>query len=52
MPICAICGEDSNIVTQCKMCGEEFCPSCGDADDKVCTYCGAEGEDFIDDDED
>ena len=38
MPICAICGEDSYIVTKCKQCGAKFCEYCGELDDQLCEY--------------
>lgn len=46
MPICAICGEEVEHVTKCKMCGEKFCADCGEPDEKLCIYC------LDDDDED
>ena len=56
MPICAICGEDKDQVTKCKMCGEKFCACCGNADSKLCFYCGQDPEDddrdYDDDDTD
>ena len=45
MPICAICGEDEDQVTKCKMCGEKFCADCGNADTKLCFYCDDDTED-------
>ena len=54
MPICAICGEEVEITTKCKMCGEKFCPDCGEPDEKLCIYCldDDEDEDWDDDEED
>ena len=46
MPICAICGEEVEHTTKCKMCGEKFCTDCGEPDEKLCIYC------LDDDDED
>ncbi len=50
MPICAVCGEESEFVTNCKMCGEKFCVGCGDADSKLCYFCddGDEEDDHLD----
>jgi len=49
MPICAICGEEAEVVTKCKMCGEKFCSDCGEPDQKLCIYC-LEDDDWDDDD--
>lgn len=51
MPICAICGVESDQITKCKMCGEKFCPDCGEPDQKLCIYC-LDDEDDVWDDED
>lgn len=51
MPICAICGEEVENVTKCKMCGEKFCSDCGEPDEKLCIYCMDDDDDW-DDDED
>ena len=45
MPICAICGDEEDQVTKCKMCGEKFGADCGDADEKLCYFCGDDDED-------
>ena len=45
MPICDLCGEQSNKVTKCKVCEEVFCADCGNAEEKVCLYCDDEDED-------
>ena len=51
MPICAICGEEFEHVTKCKMCGEKFCPDCGEPDQKLCIYClDDEDEEWVDKD--
>ena len=51
MPLCAICGEEFDQVTKCKMCGEKFCSDCGDLEDKLCIYCNEdEDEDWKDED--
>ena len=39
MPICAMCGEEFDSITRCKICGEKFCADCGEADEKLCIYC-------------
>lgn len=53
MPICAICGVESDQITKCKMCGEKFCPDCGEPDQKLCIYClDDEDDDWDDEDED
>ena len=52
MPICEICGEDSDKVTKCKSCGYKFCEDCGDEGGKVCIYCEEDIEDDESDDED
>ena len=39
MPTCAICGEQAEHTTKCKMCGEKFCADCGNPDEKLCLYC-------------
>ena len=52
MSICAICGEESNQVTKCKMCGETFGAGCGEADEKLCYYCGDDDEDDDSDEDD
>ena len=52
MAICAICGETEDHVTKCKMCGEKFCAGCGNADSKLCFYCGEDPEDDDRDDDD
>jgi hypothetical protein len=49
MPICAICGEEVENVTKCKMCGEKFCSDCGEPDEKLCIYCMDEDDDWDDD---
>lgn len=46
MPICAICGEEVDHVTKCKMCGEKFCVDCGEPDEKLCIYCLDDDEEF------
>ncbi len=46
MANCAICGEDSDYVTKCMVCGEKFCAPCGDPDKKLCLYCGDDDLDF------
>lgn len=51
MPICAICGEEVEHVTKCKMCGEKFCSDCGEPDEKLCIYCMDDDDDW-DDEED
>jgi hypothetical protein len=48
MPICAICGEEVELVTKCKMCGEKFCSDCGDPDEKLCIYCMDDDDDWDD----
>ncbi len=51
MALCVICGDESEVVTGCQMCGEKFCPECGDADTQLCTYCGDDrGHEDWDDD--
>jgi hypothetical protein len=45
MPICAICGEDSDYVTKCKTCGDNFCTDCGDENQKLCVFCIEADED-------
>jgi len=50
MPICAICGEEVDHVTKCKMCGEKFCVDCGEPDEKLCIYC-LDDEEFDEDEE-
>jgi hypothetical protein len=45
MPICAICGENMEHVTRCKMCGEKFCQDCGNTAAKLCIYCDDEDGD-------
>ena len=45
MPICVICGEDSDAVTKCKTCGDKFCEDCGDEGGKVCIYCEEDEKD-------
>ena len=45
MPICEICGEESDRVTECKTCLERFCADCGDANRKLCTYCDDDDDD-------
>ena len=52
MPICAICGEEVEHVTKCKMCGEKFCADCGEPDEKLCIYCLDDEDDEFDDDDD
>ena len=57
MPMCEMCGEASVEVTRCKMCGEKFCPECGEPEKKLCIFCADDsGEDLSyehdDDDED
>jgi hypothetical protein len=52
MPICAICGEEADHVTKCKMCGEKFCADCGEPDEKLCIYCLDDDEGDWDDDDD
>ena len=52
MPICAICGEEAEHVTKCKMCGEKFCADCGEPDEKLCIYCLDDEDDEFDDDDD
>lgn len=52
MPICAICGEEVEHVTKCKMCGEKFCADCGEPDETLCIYCLDDDDDDWDDDED
>ena len=39
MPLCTLCGEDADSVTECKECGAKFCEFCGAPDDKLCEYC-------------
>ncbi len=51
MPICAICGEEAENVTKCKMCGEKFCSDCGEPDEKLCIYCLDDEEEEWDDDD-
>jgi hypothetical protein len=51
MPICAICGEEVEHVTKCKMCGEKFCQDCGEPDEKLCIYCVDEDDDWTDDED-
>jgi len=48
MPICANCGEQVEVVTKCKMCGEKFCSDCGEPDEKLCIYCLDEDDDLDD----
>ena len=56
MSTCVICGEEAEHITRCKMCGEKFCPECGEADNKLCLYCADDDEENDhkdwDDDED
>ena len=52
MPICAICGDEEDQVTKCKMCGEKFGADCGDADEKLCYFCGDDDEDYDSDEDD
>ncbi|MCW4012190.1 MAG: hypothetical protein NWF07_04265 [Candidatus Bathyarchaeota archaeon] len=52
MPICAICGEEVEVVTKCKMCGEKFCSDCGEPDEKLCIYCLDDEDDADWDDDD
>lgn len=52
MPICAICGEETDIVTKCKQCGEKFCADCGSPEDKLCIYCLDDDEEESEEDED
>ncbi len=51
MPICAIRGEEAELVTKCKMCGEKFCADCGEPDEKLCIYCLDDEDDEFDDDD-
>lgn len=39
MPICTMCEDEVEEVTRCNMCGLTFCAECGNADNKLCTYC-------------
>ena len=39
MPVCVICGEDSETVTKCKTCGDKFCTDCGEQEKNLCIYC-------------
>ena len=48
MPICANCGEQVEVVTKCKMCGEKFCSDCGEPDEKLCIYCLDEDDELDD----
>lgn len=48
MPICAMCGEEFEHVTKCKICGETFYAECGKTDEKLCTRC-LENEDYFND---
>ena len=52
MPICAICGEEVEHTTKCKMCGEKFCADCGEPDETLCIYCLDDEEEDWDDDVD
>ena len=52
MPMCAICGEETNRVTKCKMCGERFGACCVGPEKNLCWYCSDDGEDIDDDDDD
>jgi hypothetical protein len=44
MPLCTVCGEESETVTKCKICGAKYCSDCGEHDDKTCIYCFDEDE--------
>ena len=39
MPICAMCGAETEHVTKCKMCGQKFCAECEKVDERLCIYC-------------
>ena len=51
MTNCAICEEEVEEVTKCRMCGETFCAECGSADVKLCTYCLEDDLNHDDDDD-
>lgn len=44
MSTCVICGEEAEHVIRCKMCGEKFCPDCGEVENKLCIYCADDDE--------
>ncbi len=51
MPICEVCGEEEDTVTNCKTCGTKFCEYCGSVEDKKCILC-LDNTDEDDDDKD
>jgi hypothetical protein len=52
MPMCAICGEESEQVSKCNMCGETFGTCCTGDEKGKCWYCIDDVEDILDEDED
>ncbi len=47
MPLCEICGMESEVLHDCTECEAKFCPECGDAEKKLCYDClGWNGEDL------
>ena len=45
MPMCELCGEESNKVTECMTCLESFCDECGDTKRKLCAFCNDDDDD-------
>ena len=39
LPICDVCGQESDDVYDCVECGRVFCPDCGSAERLLCEGC-------------
>ena len=44
MPTCTICREEVEHTFNCKMCGADYCATCGDPDKNICIYCSGDGD--------
>ena len=52
LPLCDICGMESQVLHDCCECGAKFCPECGDEKRKLCYDClGWTDEDLEDGDD-
>jgi|GEM_PF-982250 len=50
--VCEICGEETERLTACRMCGVNFCDECGYPEKNLCFDCGDEVDEGLEDEAD